>query len=117
MTTQQLLTVALIAAGAIGVIAAFWWAFRWYLNRSISPDSHARRSFTVFGKLHAFAYVVCLLVGVLLVGAFPNGWLAWLLESTGPFVFGIVVMLPAMVFGIVLETRGARFYRDRSGDA
>jgi amino acid transporter len=117
MTSQQLLTLVLIAAGAIAFLVICVCAFRWYLNRHMPSDSHARRRFTTFGKLHALAYVVCLVVGVLLVGAFPNGWLARLLEGAGPFIFGMVVITPALVFGLLLEVRGVRFYRDRSDDA
>lgn len=117
MTAQQLLTLVLVAAGAIAFLATFWWAFRWYLNRRMPTDSHARRPFTTMGKLHALSYVACLVVGVLLVGAFPNGWLAKLLNIAGPFFFGMVVITPALAFGLVLETRGVKFYRDRADDA
>jgi putative flippase GtrA len=117
MTSQQVFTLVLIAAGAIAFLVAFAWGLRWYFNRQIPADSQARRPLTKFGKLHALAYVFCLVVGVLLVSVFPDGWLAKLLEIAGPFFFGMIVITPALVLGFVLETRGVKFYRNGSDDA
>ena len=110
----QLVVVAVAAIVILGILAL---VFRWYLTRRIPAESHARRPMTRIGILHACSYVVCLLVGIVFVAVFPNGWLAQLLELVGAFPFAIVVSLPAVALGVLLETRGVKFHENIGDDA
>ena len=86
-------------------------------REQIPAESDARKPYTRYGKVFAAVILVCLVVGVLLVAAFPDGWLAWLLEASGPALFCLVVISPALVLGFVMEARGIKFYRDKVDDA
>jgi hypothetical protein len=101
----------------IGVVAALAWFARWYLRRRIPADALARKPYNSTGKIFAAALVLSLVVALVLVAAFPNGWLAWLLNSGGPALFFVVAAGPVCVVALILEARGVKFNRDRGNDA
>ena len=100
----------------IAVVAALLWLWRWHLKRSLTPDAVAGKPMTSVGKVFAAALVFSLVVAVVLVGAFPQGWLAQLLD-TSPSMFCLVAIAPAAAVAFILEKRGVKLHRDRTDDA
>jgi hypothetical protein len=82
--------VALVLGAFIGVVAALAWFARWYLRRRIPADAVARKPYNSTGKIFAAALILSLVIALVLVAAFPDGWLAWLLNSGGPTLFFVV---------------------------